>query len=102
MGNRGNAKDVKGFGVTQSSCGRIKLVMSESSREVKYSSRNCDEQNTDWSLECVSWQLKGTKAWEWVRACRREKVPRAWPQRKFGFTKSKVEEIRIRQYSKSR
>lgn len=57
---------------------------------------------TDRSLERVSWQLKGGKVWEWVRACRREKVPRTWPQRKFGFRNSKVEEIRIRQYSKYR
>lgn len=57
---------------------------------------------TDRSLERVSWQLKGGKVWEWVRACRREKVPRTWHQRKFGFRNSKVEEIRIRQYSKYR
>lgn len=77
--------------------------MTESRREVKYSSRtNVHAQNTDQSLERVSWQLKGAKGWEWVRACRKEKVPRTWPQRKFGFRKSKVEEIRIRQYSKSR
>lgn len=64
--------------------------MTESSREVKYSSRtNVHEQNTDQSLEHVNWQLK---AWEWVRACRREKVPRTWPQRKFGFRKSRRDE----------
>lgn len=57
---------------------------------------------TDRSLARVSWQLKGGKAWECVRACRREKVPRTWPQRKFALRKSKVEEIRIRQYSTSR